>query len=325
MKHLLPSFFFSLLSLFFHSAFSQTQVTISASKDNTLIEDSTGSLSNGAGPVFHAGRVSATGQGTIRRGLIAFDVAGSIPPGATIQSVVLTLNMSQTNSGAQTVGLHRVLEHWGEGTSSSSGGSGAPATNGDATWLHTFFDTTFWSNAGGDYSPMASGSQSVSSVGTYTWGSTPEMVSDVQQWLDNPSANFGWVMIGNESVQQTSKRFDSKDNANPSVRPQLQITYDPPVSVGEQPEIPATFSLSQNYPNPFNPSTTIVYRVPSRESVSLKVYNLLGQEVATLVNEVKQAGRHEVKWNAGGLPSGMYVYRLQAGGFGGAKKLLLLR
>jgi photosystem II stability/assembly factor-like uncharacterized protein len=92
-----------------------------------------------------------------------------------------------------------------------------------------------------------------------------------------------------------------------------------------QEDVPTEFGLSQNYPNPFNPSTTIRYELPHASRVSLKVYNVLGQEVATLVNETKPAGVHEVQFDAGSLASGFYYYQLKAGAFVGTKKLLLLR
>lgn len=304
---------------------AQTQVMINASKDNTLVEDSTGSLSNGIGPYFFAGRVGLQANGLIRRGLLAFDVAGTIPSGATIQSVTLTLNMSQTSSGAQTVGLYRAVADWGEGTSNAGGGGGAPATPGDATWLHAFFDSVFWSNVGGDFSTAPSASQSVTGIGSYTWGSTPEMVSDVQQWLDNPSTNFGWVIVGNEDTVQTVKRFDSRDNVSPAVRPRLDVTYQPVVSVGEKQVMPLAFALHQNYPNPFNPSTTLSFSIPYSSFVILSVYNLLGQEVATMVNEVKQPGRYDVAWDAGGHVSGVYFYALTASNIRQTKKLILIK
>ncbi len=85
------------------------------------------------------------------------------------------------------------------------------------------------------------------------------------------------------------------------------------------------FELAQNYPNPFNPSTTIRFSLPAASSITLKVYNLAGQEVATLLDEPREAGMHTVQWNASGLPSGVYFYRLQAGEFEETRKLLLMR
>jgi hypothetical protein len=85
------------------------------------------------------------------------------------------------------------------------------------------------------------------------------------------------------------------------------------------------FSLSQNYPNPFNPSTVISYRLPVIGFVTLKVYDILGREVVTLVNEEKSIGIYEVEFNATGFPSGIYFYKLQAGPFTETKKMILLK
>lgn len=90
-------------------------------------------------------------------------------------------------------------------------------------------------------------------------------------------------------------------------------------------QTPNAFGLSQNYPNPFNPTTTIRYGLPSRSHVTLTVFNTLGQQVATLVNESEEAGYHDVRFDGSGLASGMYFYRLQAGSFVQTKELLLLR
>jgi hypothetical protein len=88
--------------------------------------------------------------------------------------------------------------------------------------------------------------------------------------------------------------------------------------------IPNTFALSQNYPNPFNPSTTIHYQLPMSAEATLKIFDLLGREVATLLDEMKQAGYYSVEWKPQ-LPSGVYFYRLQAGEFVETKKLILLK
>ncbi len=90
--------------------------------------------------------------------------------------------------------------------------------------------------------------------------------------------------------------------------------------------VPASFVLNQNYPNPFNPSTRVSFDVPRAAKITLAVYNLLGQKVATLVNERLAAGRHEMTWNAQNLPSGMYIMYLQAdGSVTSSRKMMLLK
>ena len=90
-------------------------------------------------------------------------------------------------------------------------------------------------------------------------------------------------------------------------------------------QIPQSFHLFQNYPNPFNPSTTIKYDLPNEGFVSLKIYNILGKEVKTLVSENESAGTYNISFNASDLPSGIYFYRLSSGNFAQVKKLLLLK
>ena len=85
------------------------------------------------------------------------------------------------------------------------------------------------------------------------------------------------------------------------------------------------YILMQNYPNPFNPSTTIRYSIPKESFVTIKVYDIIGREIATLVNERKAAGNYSVKFNAGNFPSGVYIYRIQSGGFTDTKKFILLK
>jgi len=119
-----------------------------------------------------------------------------------------------------------------------------------------------------------------------------------------------------------------------TVAVELQVLQ--PVQVQENPvqvDLPKDFLLQSNYPNPFNPSTTIEFALPKSAFVTLKIYNLLGEVVATLIAEQRAAGIHQLNWDARGLASGVYLYRLEAGDpstgsgqvFVQAKKLILMR
>src|SRR4249919_1421776 len=198
-------------------------VNINPSKDNTLYEYDPldGDKSNALGFHFFAGE---TGMKELRRGVLAFDIAGNVPPGSTITAVSLSVNMSRSPTNtAYVVELHKLLADWGEGTSIAPGeeGDGAPATANDATWRHRFFDTIFWTTQGGDFSATVSASQSVGGTGHYTWSSA-QMVADVQSWLDNPASNFGWLVLGDETAIATAKRFDTRESASP---PMLTIEF----------------------------------------------------------------------------------------------------
>ena len=200
------------------------EVTLSADRDNTLYEDAMGSVSNGAGEYLFLGNTNGNG---VRRALVRFDVSG-IPAGSTITGAELTMTMNLTIASAFNVTLHKVSSDWGEGASDAGadGGGGAVSTKGDATWIHTFFDTVQWGTAGGDFDAMASATTSVDGNGAYTWGSTADIVADVQSWLDNGATNFGWILVGDEVSQPTAKRFASRENATGA--PQLVVTYTEP-------------------------------------------------------------------------------------------------
>jgi hypothetical protein len=93
----------------------------------------------------------------------------------------------------------------------------------------------------------------------------------------------------------------------------------------EEPPAPTAYGLFQNYPNPFNPTTEIAYDLPKGMHVTLTVYDVLGKQVAVLVNGIQPAGQQTVRWNASGVASGVYYYRLQAGDFSAVKKMMLSR
>jgi len=221
---------FTIGSLLVPSSAVADEVLFGPSKDNTLYEDSAGSISNGAGQYMFAGRVALAGGGRTRRAVIAFPVADFVPADSTITTVTLTLWMSRTPAGDQPVALHRLTSDWGEGTSDAplEEGGGTAATQDDATWRHTFFNTEFWNSSGGDFVTAPSGSMVIGGIGSYTWPSTPQMVQDVQDWLDDPDSNFGWLLLGNEESLATSKRFNTREFVDdPSKQPVLTIAFTP--------------------------------------------------------------------------------------------------
>lgn len=202
-------------------------ITVDADRDNTLYEDFSGALSNGAGPNIYVGRNS---NGDLKRGLIRFDLT-AIPPGSVINSISLKLYMSRTRAGNQPVNVYRVTADWGEAGSSGSG-QGAPAEIGDATWQHRFFNDTFWVAPGGDHAPAPSATATVGgTLGFYTW-TGGQLAADVSFWIENPGSNFGWELIGNESANTTAKRFESRESFNPALIPRLLIEFTPPPGTG---------------------------------------------------------------------------------------------
>lgn len=200
-------------------------VVLTPLKDNTLYQTTDGSLSNGAGIHLFAG---ATAVFQLQRALIAFDVAAQIPPRSTITRVTLVLHVSRTISGPESMELHRVTADWGQGSSDAGtarDGIGNPSQTGDATWIHTFFPDRRWSKPGGDFDAAADSVTAVNGFGESTWGSSAAMIARVQDWLDHPSANFGWIVIGNEATSTTTKRFDSREVVPDSTRPTLTVDF----------------------------------------------------------------------------------------------------
>jgi uncharacterized repeat protein (TIGR01451 family) len=208
-----------------------TIVNLSPIADNTLYQDPAGQLSNGAGPHLFVG-TSNQGTNNIRRGAIKFDLS-SVPAGSIITSATLTMRMSRPNNGAQPIVLHRALRNWGEGASNAAqggtgprGGDGVQAAANDATWVFSFFNSQRWTTAGGDFVAAASATTVVNTVASYQWTGAG-MAADVQQWVNNPAINFGWIMTANEAARPTAKEFETKESPIPANRPVLTIDYTP--------------------------------------------------------------------------------------------------
>ena len=204
-------------------------VSLAPVQDTTLIETGDGSLADARGPYLRVGRTNQGTGSSIRRALLTFDVAGSVPRGARVVSATLILYKFGGTPGPIDVTLHRVTADWGEGSSSFGGGQGAPATPGDATWLHRFHnpaavgDSPSWSDPGGDFE-AASASSTIGGSGYYAW-SDPQMVDDVRSWLKSPPINPGWVLIGDETSGGSVQSFTSQDNDTAAQHPLLLVEY----------------------------------------------------------------------------------------------------
>jgi hypothetical protein len=146
-------------------------------------------------------------------------------------------------------------------------------------------------------------------TGSHNWSGSAETRNDENTIIVQDDR------IANLYLQEFAARYYEAGGTNPIVLSMKEISN----------QIPTVYSLSQNYPNPFNPTTNFQFSIVNLQLVSLKIFNILGQEVTTLVNEFKQPGVYQVTWNAGGLSSGVYFYKLQAGSFTDVKKMILAR
>ncbi len=197
-------------SLSLHAA----SVTVPVAAD-TFIHAVSADNNAGGWPWFGAGR---DGVGGVRRGLLGFDLSG-IPAGATVTSAVVRLTLDQVpfqgpvNSNFD---LYRLLSPWGEGTKSSTGSSGLPATSGEATWNSRQHGMAAWTAPGvlADAAVPASATTLVGSVNgaTHSW-SGPGLISDVQAWVGAPAQNFGWLMVSqDEASSRTARGFYSRES-----------------------------------------------------------------------------------------------------------------
>ncbi len=237
---------FVYFAIFAMSAEMSATEILNPVKDNTIYEGQRGGgnpdnfedNSCGAGTNIFAGN---TDDDFARRALLKFNITG-IPAGSTINSVVLTAQVNRERDGdGRTMTMHTLDRDWGESSvefevncdNNAGGGQGDTANPGDATWLNSKFQQIGWDTPGGDYAAAASASTLVANGQneTATWDSSvtgnEALVSNVQAWLDTPASNNGWIMIGNETVLKTARRFYSREGATP---PLLTIDFTPPAS-----------------------------------------------------------------------------------------------
>ena len=185
-----------------------TAVTINVLQDTTIYNTGT---ANGSGQGLFAG---ASGNGTVQRGLIKFDLS-SVVAGSIITNVTLTMHVNSMGSAntVDTITLNTLSQDWNEataggGNATKGGGSGYTANPGDATWTSSGISP--WT-AGGAFNTIISDSLQIGSTGFFTF-SDANLITDIQNWINNPDANFGWILRGNELTNGSSKRFSSSEN-----------------------------------------------------------------------------------------------------------------
>jgi hypothetical protein len=230
-------------------------VMIPASQDATLFGASSTNNNSSSGPGMFVG---SDGQSRPKRGLIEFDIPAFIPAGATITSASLSLVLGQvagSDATPRTIDLFDVTTGWAGGTNGTTGhagpgfggtGQGFAPNVGDATWNFSQYNTTPWNTPGGDFSSIESAATVVSQdLNTpYVWGSTAQMVADVQGWLDGAAPNFGWLLKNDSEDDPTTFRaFYTSEGALeqdvPQFAPVLTVDFSARAPVPE----PSTWAL----------------------------------------------------------------------------------
>ena len=244
-------------------------------------------------------------------GLVYWDLT-SIPEGSVVQSVDITLEI--TNKSDDSYEFYELKRPWLEG---------------EATWMESGSGQS-WQVAGAD-GLEDRGTSAVGAIIDLSKGLRTILLNDtgvavVQAWVNNPAINHGFI-IQDYINASDGLDFSSREDDTVSNRPKLTVTYlGEPTSTDTTTEFPYVFHLEQNYPNPFNPTTRISYSIAKSGFVTLQIYDMLGREIQTLVNEFQQIGTHALNFDARGLSGGTYFYKLQVGDdFVEAKKMLFLK
>ncbi len=230
------SVFAVLVCLAPYSAVAGSIVNLVPVADTTLTQNYP---SNNLGAVTFC-NAGTTQNHTGNRALMRFDLRAAVPQGARILSVDLILEVvgePSESPESSDFGIRRVLRPWGEGDKVSPAncgscrGQGSPATEGEATWLYRFAQSTnSWAGPGGtagiDFAEEISSATTVYGVGNspYVFASTPRMIADAQAWVDSPDQNYGWVLASvSEEAALTARRFGARED--PVNTPILQIAY----------------------------------------------------------------------------------------------------
>jgi len=264
--------------------------------DTTLQQDFPDNNTGGADSFTAGGR----NRGGPTRALLQFDIAGAIPPGATINSATLTVTVVAVNGPDSTFALHRVLAAWGEGSGADFQGS-SPGGENDATWNVRMGPANPWSTAGGDFDPANSATQAISGVGSYSFASAT-LAADVQAWLNHPGTNFGWLLRSqSETTLGTIRRFTGRLAAIDA--PQLAVDYSLPVPAAKSPVIVNFALVGDAVRFSFDAESNRIYTVEFRDTLGANQWttltNVPGQPSDTtlhITNMVSSAERYFRVW-----------------------------
>ncbi|MDZ7767319.1 MAG: ice-binding family protein [Melioribacteraceae bacterium] len=252
------------------------------------------------------------------------------PTPATLTAAISDMETAYTDAAGRTlpdyVELHagdltgqtltRGVYKWGTGVMVSAGGVTISGT-ADDVWIFQIAQDLVLSNGANVY---LSGGAKASNIFWQVAGQTT---------LGTTSVLHGIILCQTQIVMSTGATFNGRAFAQTAATLDGNQVADTVVTSVNDDTIITTFLLDQNYPNPFNPSTVIQYSIESAANVTLKVYNILGSEVVTLVNDFQEAGSYSIPFNTndlvGGLSSGIYFYRLEAGSNVSTKKLVLMK
>lgn len=242
--------------------------------------------------------------GQIARGLFRFDVAGVLPPGSVVTRATLRFRVFKEASGGgqDTVGLHRMLVDWVEGTK-ASGSHGAAASTGESTWTARRLGTDDWAAPGGlsgtDFAANSSAEVTWNEPGTYTLNSTTALVADVQSWLENPQGNHGWMLRSRqEGVAASAKRVCTRE-APTGEQPILTLEFTPP----------APFEPTLQPPRLVEGSVELRYLLEPGHTYELRASESLGAGPTVLTNHTVKFTGFEALF-ADPILSGRRLYQL---------------
>jgi hypothetical protein len=207
-------------------------ITLTPAADTSIME-ATPQLNLGAQEDLAGGTLGGAANFTRSRILLRFDPASGLPTNATIHSAILNLTVTRVpdGGGANSIfALHRMLRPWGEGTKKGNPPGGGTAGAQEATWQMRFHPDQAWAAPGGqpgvDYVEAPGSSERVLGTGAYEFEFGAGALLEIQEWLNNPSTNFGWILITqSEDVPKSARRFAARESPETSNRPALTIEY----------------------------------------------------------------------------------------------------